>query len=97
MLCDLAVHVMKDGSHLLRVSGRTAQGPSGTGGRDTKFYGGPEDVLRDLDEMGVSSDGLAAASQALSIVDVHHRFIKFAENVQIPFEMLEKAGIDLFD
>jgi hypothetical protein len=97
MLCDLAVQVMEDGSHVLRISGRTAHGPSGTGGRDTKPYVKAEDVLNGLGSMGLEAEVITAAAQALSSREVRHRFIQFAEGVQIPFETLERAGIDLFD
>ena len=82
---------------MLRVSGKTALGPSGTGGRDGKHYSTAEAVYRDLDVLGLSEDVKAEAARVLENPESRRRFLDFAENVQIPFDSLERADIYLFD
>jgi hypothetical protein len=82
---------------MLRVSGKTAVGRSGTGGRDTKHYPTADALLSEVRGFGVGDDVLVAAERELSGSDVRNRFVKFAEDVQIPFDALERADIYLFD
>ena len=72
-------------------------GPSGTGGRDIKHYPTAIALLSDLATFGLGPDVAAAAERQLASPETRKRFIKFAEDVQIPFEMLEQADIHLFD
>ena len=97
MLCSLEVQLAPEGGYLLRVSGNTAVGRSGTGGRDAKHYPTAEGLLSELDAFGLGKDVIRAAAGALSNPESRKRFIKFAEKVQIPFEVLERADIYLFD
>ncbi len=97
MLCSLEVQLAPEGGYLLRVSGNTAVGRSGTGGRDAKHYPTAEALLNELDAFGLGKDVVGAAASALSNPDSRKRFVKFAEKVQIPFEVLERADISLFD
>jgi hypothetical protein len=100
MLCNLALRSMRndDGlSFALRIVGRTAQGPSGTGGKDTKEYPTAEALLRDLERLGASTEVLTKANLALEDPRSAKRFVDIAENVQIPFETLERVEIYLFD
>lgn len=97
MLCTLSIRVAAEGGFLLRVSGKTALGPSGTGGRDGKHYPNVEDMYCDLDVWGLSAEVKAQAARVLADPDSRRRFLDFAENVQIPFESLERADIYLFD
>ena len=82
---------------MLRVSGTTAAGPSGTGGRDAKHYPTSDALFRDLHAFGVGDEVAGAAARELANPETRKRFLKFAEDVQIPFEMLEQADIFLFD
>jgi hypothetical protein len=97
MLCNLAVRLTEDGSYLLRVSGRTAQGPSDTGGRDVKEYPTVDGLLSDLGTLGLDWDVISAATRVLKAPETRQRFINFAESVQISFEVIERADIHLFD
>jgi hypothetical protein len=86
MVCSLAIQLAREGGYMLRVSGRrqTAVGSSRTGGRDAKHYATADALLRELREFGVGDDVLAAAERELSDPDVRSRFVKFAEDMQIP-------------
>lgn len=97
MLCSLEVQLAPQGGYLLRVSGSTAVGKSGTGGRDEKHYPTAEGLLSELDAFGLGKDVVGAAARAFSSPESRKRFVKFAEKVQIPFEVLERADIYLFD
>ncbi len=97
MICTLAIRLTPEGGYMLRVSGRTALGSSGTGGRDGKHYSTIEELYRDLDTFELGGEVRAAATVALANSDARKRFINFAEDVQIPFESLERADIYLFD
>ena len=97
MLCSLEVQQAPEGGYLLRVSGNTAVGRSGTGGRDAKHYPTADGLLSELDAFGLGKDVIRAAGVALSNPESRKRFVKFAEKVQIPFEVLECADICLFD
>lgn len=97
MICTLSIRISPEGGYMLRVSGQTALGPSGTGGRDGKHYSTVEGLCRDLNAFGLGDSARSAANVALSNPDARKRFIDFAENVQIPFESLEYADIYLFD
>ena len=54
-------------------------------------------MLNDLRTLGLSHDIAIAASREVENPETRKRFIKFAENVQIPFDTLERADIYLFD
>jgi hypothetical protein len=97
MLCNLAVRLAHAGSCMLRVSGRTVLGPSGTGGRDVKCYPAANALLSELKAFGLGPDVVSAAACVMSAPEARNRFINFADNVQISFEILEAAGIYLFD
>jgi len=97
MLCSLAVHRTRESTYMLRVSGNTSVGPSGTGGRDAKHYPSADALLSELRILGLSPDIEIAAARELENPETRKRFINFAKNVQIPFELLERADIYLFD
>lgn len=97
MLCTLAVLVTREGSFTLRISGNTAVGPSGTGGRDVKNYATANALFEDLRVFGLGDEIAIAASHGCADPESRKRFIKFAEDVQVPFERLERAGLYLFD
>jgi hypothetical protein len=100
MLFNLAVRSTRGDngpSYTLRLIGRTVEGPSGTGGRDTKEYLTAEALLKDLEGLGVTTEVLTKAMRALEDPLSTKRFVDNAENVQIPFEVLEPADIYLFD
>ena len=99
MLCNLAVRQTREDDavvYLLRFTGKAALGPSGTGGRDAKEYPTPDALLTDLQELGVGPDVLAETVRALEHPKAAARFIDIAEDVQIPFETLQRADIHLF-
>jgi predicted kinase len=54
-------------------------------------------LLSELDAFGLGKDVIRAAARALSNPESRKRLVKFAEKVQIPFEVLECADICLFD
>lgn len=97
MLCTLELQQAPEGGYLLRVSGNTAVGRSGTGGRDAKHYPTAEGLLSELEAFGLGVDVIRAAADTLDHPESRKRFVKFAEEVQIPFEALESADILLFD
>jgi hypothetical protein len=97
MLCNLAVRLVQDGSCMLRVGGRTALGPSGTGGRDVKSYPAADALLCELMALGLDPEVISAAVCVMSDPETRDRFINFADEVQISFDMLERAEIYLFD
>jgi len=97
MLCSLAVHLTREGTYMLRVSGNTSVGKSGTGGRDAKHYPTADALLGELKGLGLSEDVAIAAAHELDNPETRKRFIKFAENVQIPFDLLEGTEIYPFD
>jgi hypothetical protein len=82
---------------MLRVSGRTALGPSGTGGRDAKRYPAAQALLSELRALGLGPDVANGAASAMSNPEARDRFINFADDVQISFDLLEQAEIYLFD
>jgi len=82
---------------MLRVSGRTALGPTGTGGRDVKHYPDADALLSELEAFGLGPDVASAAACVMSDPEVGNRFINFADDVQILFDVLEGAEIYLFD
>jgi len=82
---------------MLRVSGSTALGPSGTGGRDGKHYATVDALFSELQAFGLGQDVTTAAGRESMNPKARKRFVTFAENVQIPFELLEQADIYLFD
>lgn len=97
MLCTLAVQITREGSYMLRIAGSTASGPSGEGGRDSKHYSTADALFVDLHAFGLGSEVVTAAARELKNPEARKRFLKFAENVQIPFDLLERADIHLFD
>jgi hypothetical protein len=97
MLCNLAIRLVQDGSYMLRVSGRTALGPSGTGGQGQKNYPAADALLSELKVFGLGPDVTSAAACVMSDPEARNRFINFADNVQILFDVLERAEIYLFD
>ena len=97
MLCNLAVRVVQDGSCMLRVSGRAALGPSGVGGRDAKYYATADALLSELKTFGLGPGVVSAAARVISDSEARNRFINFADDVQISFDMLERSEIYLFD
>ncbi|RXH54022.1 hypothetical protein GRAN_4991 [Granulicella sibirica] len=82
---------------MLRIAGSTASGASGTGGRDLKHYSTADALFVDLHAFGLGRDVVAAAALELKNPEVRKRFRKFADNVQIPFNLLEQDEIHLFD
>lgn len=97
MLCYLAVQLAREGGYMLRVNGSAAVGGSGPGGRDAKHYPTRDALLGELEALGLGPEVIAAAERELNGRDARNRFVKFADNVQIPFETLERADIYLFD
>ena len=97
MLCNLAVRLVQDGSCMLRASGKTALGPSGTGGRAVKHYPDAGALLSELKALGLDPGVASAATRVISNPEARKRFITFADDVQISFDMLEGAEIYLFD
>ena len=97
MLCNLAVRLVQDGSCMLRLSGKTALGPSGTGGQDVKCYPAAHALLSELKTFGLGPAVVSAASCVMSDPEARDRFINFADEVQISFDILERAEIYLFD
>ena len=82
---------------MLRVSGRTALGSSGTGGRAIKCYPAANALLSELKTFGFGPGVVNLAAGVMSDPESRNRFIKFADDVQISFDMLERAEIYLFD
>jgi hypothetical protein len=82
---------------MLRLSGKTALGPSGTGGQDVKCYPAAHALLSELKTFGLGPAVVSAASCVMSDPEARDRFINFADEVQISFDVLERAEIYLFD
>jgi hypothetical protein len=97
MLCDLAVHLTPEGTYMLRVSGTTSVGRSGTGGQDAKYYPTAHALLEELKTLGLSHNVRMAAAHELINPETRKRYINIADKVQICFELLERADIYLFD
>jgi len=97
MLCNLALRLTEDGGYMLRVSGKTALGPSGTGGKDTKSYASVEAMFRGLEPFRPAPTAISAAVRAINDNRTQTRFITFAEEVQVSFETIEHADFYLFD
>lgn len=100
MICDLAVRrSQQSGSELytLRVSGRTALGSSGTGGRDSKDFATTQALLQALQTLGLPHDSLSLAEEVIADPALQDRFTDIARQVQVPFDVLERHDIYLFD
>lgn len=97
MICTLAIHLTREGSYTLRVSGNTSSGSSGAGGRDVKHYPTAEALFGELTGFGLGLDVIEAAARELENPESRRRFLKFAVDVQVPFDVLERADIHLFD
>lgn len=101
MLCTVAIRRVRahDGgmSYSLRITGKTALGPSGTGGRDTKDFSSAEELRAILQNLGMDDDALVTATTILNDPDDSDRFRTIVEDVQIPFGTLEAADLYLFD
>jgi hypothetical protein len=101
VLCKVEIRRVKsetEGEEFqLRISGKTALGPSGTGGRDVKVFAQPEAVSECLRSLGFDERQLAAVAEVLHDPALDARFFVVADDVQIPFELLEQQDIDLFD
>ena len=100
MICDVAVRRTRDNRrdvYTLRVTGKTALGPSGTGGRDGKDFGCTADLLLSLKSLEVPANALRRAEDAIADPTRDGRFTDVANDLQIPFEALEAADIYLFD
>jgi hypothetical protein len=100
MLCNLAIRRSRergDEPYSLRINGKTSRGPSGTGGTDLIEWLNADAVRSTLQDLGMTADVLAAAEAVIN--DPRHvdRFIPIAEAVQIPYDVLERAHIYLFD
>jgi hypothetical protein len=66
MLCTLSIRIAPEGGFMLRISGKTALGPSGTGGRDGKHYSTADALYCDLDVLGVDNDVKGAAARVMA-------------------------------
>lgn len=80
---------------MLCTSGKTSLGPSGTGGRDVKHYPDAGAFLRELKALELGPDVASAATRVISDPEARKRFITFADDVLISFEMLERDEIYL--
>ncbi|MEG9437771.1 hypothetical protein JAO29_16600 [Edaphobacter sp. HDX4] len=81
----------------LRITGKTSLGPSGTGGADLIESLNADTVRSTLQDLGMTGDVLAAADAVINDPRHADRFISIAEAVQIPFDVLERAHVNLFD
>lgn len=100
MLCNVAVRrtrIDDQDTFALRITGKTAAGPAGTGGQDIKEYTTVEDLLATLEQLGVIHEVIAAATHVLGSEKRSARFTDVAVDIQVPFESLERADIYLFD
>ena len=100
MLCTIALRRARshDEDHYdLRVTGKTALGPSGTGGEETRISQTADEILTTLQQLGIGPGALATAEAILNDPRSSDHFSPVAEDVQIPFETLEQADIALFD
>ena len=100
MICDLAVRRTRtEGTdvYTLRVTGKTALGPSGTGGRDGKDFTSAADLIHTLQNLGAPEESIARAEVAMTDPTRHDRFTDVAKGLQIQFQALEQADIYLFD
>lgn len=101
MLCTVALRRTLTGyegdSYTLRIVGKTALGPSGTGGQDAKDGLSAEDVHATLRSLGLGEGAVAVATAIMNNPRDTGRFTPIAEGVQIPFSQLEAAEFYLFD
>ncbi|SEB53925.1 hypothetical protein SAMN05443244_1025 [Terriglobus roseus] len=100
MLCSLALRRSRergDQPYSLRVTGRTSLRPSGTGGADLIEPLNADAVRDTLRSLRMPPEVLAAAEAVMKDPQHAQRFISVVEAVQIPYEVLEQARIDLFD
>lgn len=101
MLCTVALRRMqaqdKGPLYSLRITGKTVLGPAGTGGQDTKDSLSADDVRAALQRLRLSEDALATANTIMNDAGYGHLFTVIAEDVQIPFEVLERLDVSLFD
>lgn len=101
MLCKLEIKRTQDESgadvFMLRVSGKTALGPSGTGGRDNQEFANAVELRGCLRRLRLSDDLLMEADAILQDPGLREKFATLTAEEQIPFEVLEQAGFALFD
>jgi hypothetical protein len=100
MLCTIALRRTRsndDDRYDLRITGKTALGPSGTGGQETRTSQTADEVRSTLQQLGLGAEALAAAEDILNDPRSTGHFTPIAEDVQIPFETLDRADIALFD
>ncbi|GAA3752288.1 hypothetical protein [Terriglobus aquaticus] len=100
MLCTIALRRARSQDqprYDLRISGKTALGPSGTGGQELLSDQTDEEVRATLLQLDLPAEALATANAILADPRLTDHFIPVAEDTQIAFETLDRAGIALFD
>jgi hypothetical protein len=101
MLCDLAIRGVSrpngETIHILRVTGRTALGPSGTGGKAMREFGSEQEMLDLLAALDLPHEVVSVARGIVQDPGYRDHFITVSSEVQIPFDALERCDLDLFD
>lgn len=100
MLCTIALRRIRsigEALYDLRITGKTAVGPSGTGGQETRSSQTADEIRYLLQQLGLDPEVLAFTEEAMTDPRARDHFTPIAEDVQVPFEALERADIALFD
>ena len=99
MICALSLRQMEDpdGTHVyvLRITGKAALGPSGTGGQDERRFPTQSALLEAMADMELAPSVLAKAAELMQEDALKHRFVPVVTEVQIPFDVLERCDFYL--
>ncbi len=101
MLCRLSVrrivHERDDQTeYILRVAGEHTLGSAGQLGVDQKTFSSGTRFLEFLRVLGLPEETIRRADEAAQQPPGALRFVDFARNEQLAFDVLEKAELDLF-
>lgn len=100
MLCDLAfkrAHSDDNQSVNLRISAKRVLGSGGSPVSDERSFQSERELLGAFTALKLPDDIIADAKRTLSVAEASSKFTKFAEDVQIPFELLQAAGFYLYE
>jgi hypothetical protein len=99
MICALSLRRRNeaDGTpeYILRVVGKPALGPSGSGGQDEHSFPTQEALLQAMTSLELSPELIAKADDLLQEEAHAQRFVPIATEVQIPFDVLERCDFYL--
>jgi hypothetical protein len=99
MICAISLRQLEDPDgtpvYVLRVSGKAALGPSGTGGQDERRFPSQAALLQALADLGLSPELLAKADDLMHEKAHTQRFVPVVAEVQIAFDVLERCDFYL--